>query len=38
MRGAPDDFYNEAGMLFDGHTFNETMVVYEIGTVLGVLL
>jgi hypothetical protein len=28
-RGSPDDFGDESGMLFDGHMFNEAMVIDE---------
>jgi len=34
--GTGDDFSDESGMLSDRHMFNETMVVDEIGTGLGV--
>ena len=36
-RGSPDDFGDESGMLFDGHMFNEAMVIDEERAGLGVL-
>ena len=34
--GAPDDFGDESGMLFDGHMFNEAVVVDEERAGVGV--
>ena len=36
-RGATDDFSNQSGILFDGHMFNEAVVIDKEGTGLGVL-
>lgn len=35
--GAPDDFCDQAGMLFDGHMFNGAVVVDEARAVFGEL-
>ena len=35
-RGSPDDFGDEPGMLFDGHVFDEAVVVDEERAGLGV--
>jgi len=35
-RGTTDDFSNQSGMLFDGHMFNEAVVIDEERTALGV--
>jgi hypothetical protein len=35
-RSARDDFSNQPEILFDGHMFNETVVIDEEKTVLGI--
>ncbi len=36
-RGSTDDFGDESGMLFDGHMLDESVVINEEGTGIGVL-